>query len=434
MGVDGASVDNFIGRLLDTCQRRGMQVQQPTRSEVFERTDVEYVRAKMEFYHKANCGFVMFFTKDKLDDVHHTMKLMETEWDLTTQHVSSQTVQKALGTKGAQMVIDNVSLKFNLKLGVSTMECRRPIKCASKPCLPARCCGQGMDGGCSSVYRLDMSHAGPQSLYERQAKIPATEPTIVGMAYTCGHPLLMRGTYWCQKTRETSILELTSRVKQAIMNYAEKAKRWPLHLMVYRGGTSEGAFATVADQEQGAFVAAFAELQTEQTDFQTPELTIVVVQHNSNYRVVPTNINPQGRPHEQNVRPGTVVDQAVMHPSYTEFLLVGHKTIQGTAQPIRCTVVVDNCEPRMPLEELEYVSYNLCYAHGIVLSPVSVPAPLYSASDLAKRGRNNWKVSRFGIEDRGYDKNTLRDQELPPDFFEECNDVLRPDVPTKFWA
>jgi len=38
---------------------------------------------------------------------------------------------------------------------------------------------------------------------------------------------------------------------------------------------------------------------------------------------------------EQNVHPGTCVDKGVMHPEYTEFLLVAHKTSQSTARPIR---------------------------------------------------------------------------------------------------
>lgn len=30
---------------------------------------------------------------------------------------------------------------------------------------------------------LDFSHPSPQTLYERQAKIPCTEPTVVGVCF-----------------------------------------------------------------------------------------------------------------------------------------------------------------------------------------------------------------------------------------------------------
>lgn len=59
---------------------------------------------------------------------------------------------------------------------------------------------------------IDMSHAGPQSLYERQAKIESSEPTIVGMAYSVGSPVKLRGTYWCQKPHLTIIEHLADKV------------------------------------------------------------------------------------------------------------------------------------------------------------------------------------------------------------------------------
>lgn len=46
------------------------------------------------------------------------------------------------------------------------------------------------------------------------------------------------------------------------------------------------------------------------------------------------------------------------------------------------------------MDELKGVTNALCYGHEIVTSPVSIPAHLYAASDLAKRGRNNWKVAK----------------------------------------
>lgn len=66
---------------------------------------------------------------------------------------------------------------------------------------------------------------------------------------------------------------------------------------------------------------------------------------------------------------------------------------KGTARPVRVTVLVDD-EPRMPMDELEGVTNALCYAHGIVTSPISLPAHLYAAADLAKRGRNNFKTEQ----------------------------------------
>ncbi len=86
--------------------------------------------------------------------------------------------------------------------------------------------------------------------------------------------------------------------------------------------------------EKEAFKMAFAELGLNKR-----QLTIVVVQRQSNYRIVPTRIVGM-KPHEQNVRPGTCVDRKVMHPSVTEFLLVGHKAIQVGCLPLSAPIPI----------------------------------------------------------------------------------------------
>ncbi|KAI1694866.1 piwi domain-containing protein [Ditylenchus destructor] len=183
----------------------------------------------------------------------------------------------------------------------------------------------------------------------------------------------MRGTYWAQQPREKSIqpTQFVTNLVSALQTYHSEVRRFPQHIMVFRGGVIDDQYEKVATVEFGAFKAAFKELEQKHTDFQPPQVTIIA-----------------------NVRAGTVVDEHFVNPMYTEFLLVAHQAIRGTPIPSRYTVVVDTCSPRVPLEELEYVSYHLCYAHGIVCSPTSVPALLMAAADLKKRGRNNWNVAK----------------------------------------
>uniref|UniRef100_A0A915EWM8 Piwi domain-containing protein n=1 Tax=Ditylenchus dipsaci TaxID=166011 RepID=A0A915EWM8_9BILA len=432
-GVEPNACNQFIDKFVNAAKAKGMQVERPNFFISMEQTDVGYIREKLKGCQTRKVKFIMFFTKDNRDDAHQRMKLMEIEYGIATQHVVNQTIQKALGNKGAYMVIDNLLLKFNLKLGGINHSLS-----AAHSLVKAN--GIGYDVVAREWLRdsrmfigLDMSHAAPQTLYERQAKIACSEPTIVGMAYTLGHPLKMRGTYWCQQSRVTHIQQLADNIKEALNVYASQMNRYPQHLVVYRGGVSEGEYRIVLNEEQGAFLAAFKELEN-QPGFCTPKLTIIIVQRDSNYRIIPQEFNPAGRPFEQNVRAGTCVDQKIMHPSYTEFLLVGHKTIQGTARPVRCTVISDTCNPRVSLQELEYVTYSLCYAHGNVLSPVSVPAPLYSAADLSKRGRNNWKCKKNEKEEYGSEDGRILAAQMEEHLFINMNQDLKPTIPTKFWA
>ncbi|KAI1694797.1 piwi domain-containing protein [Ditylenchus destructor] len=100
---------------------------------------------------------------------------------------------------------------------------------------------------------------------------------------------------------------------------------------------------------------------------------------------------------------------------------------QGTAKPIRCTVIWDSVPDRMSLDELENITNMLCYAHGIVMSPVSVPAPLYSAGDLAKRGRNTLK------EYNGADNSSCSGGNESADVA-NLSRKLKTALRTKYWA
>lgn len=107
----------FIQRLVQSANNRGLQMPMPMRYDEWDDTSVEFLRERLKFYRDNNCMYVMFFTREKLDPVHHTMKFLETEFGVLTQHICSTTMEKGIGQKGAFLVLDNVLMKVNLKLG-----------------------------------------------------------------------------------------------------------------------------------------------------------------------------------------------------------------------------------------------------------------------------------------------------------------------------
>jgi hypothetical protein len=59
-------------------------------------------------------------------------------------------------------------------------------------------------------------------------------------------PVNMRGGYWMQEARETTIKYLEGHVVSALMKYAEKNNgKFPLNIVVFRGGVSEGEYSKV---------------------------------------------------------------------------------------------------------------------------------------------------------------------------------------------
>jgi predicted nucleic-acid-binding protein len=72
------------------------------------------------------------------------------------------------------------------------------------------------------------------------------------MSWTVGKKMLkMRGTYWMQQTRTTVMKEqfvapLIDNIRQAIMMYQAENDNFPDHIIVFRGGASEGEFKRVS--------------------------------------------------------------------------------------------------------------------------------------------------------------------------------------------
>ncbi|KAL3096293.1 hypothetical protein niasHS_004931 [Heterodera schachtii] len=192
-----------------------------------------------------------------------------------------------------------------------------------------------------------MSHAPPQTLFERRTGKAPDIPTIVGMAYTITKHMRMlkiNGTYWMlqQPRVTTASAPMVNAIKRALLAFHCQNRFFPEHIFVFRSVASEG-------------------------EYKKPALTMVVCQRTAKYSINPT--------------------------SMTEFLLIVRRITRGIAQPLRCTVVVDTAQPRVKLGELEQISYALCYQHDICSGPTAEPGVIYCAKDFSKRGRNNWRTS-----------------------------------------
>uniref|UniRef100_A0A183CLB7 Piwi domain-containing protein n=1 Tax=Globodera pallida TaxID=36090 RepID=A0A183CLB7_GLOPA len=137
--------------------------------------------------------------------------------------------------------------------------------------------------------------------------------TSFQMAYTVSkHMLKLNGTYWMQEPRVTTAQMTTpmvNAVKKALMNFNALNGCFPEHIFVFRAGASEEEYKKIAYWEGRAFETAFAELIKEQ---KMPFLTMIACQRNSNYRIIPQDVQQgvQEAP-KQNCQPGTVLDKRV---------------------------------------------------------------------------------------------------------------------------
>ncbi|RCN50346.1 piwi domain protein [Ancylostoma caninum] len=439
--VRTSDAQNFVDALSKYSSQHGVQISSrhvdfhEVSSEV--EGEVETMMKKMS----GNVKFVMFTTKIKLDPVHDLMKRFEAQYGVVTQHVSQQTLMKAIGQKGAFMVLGNLCLKLNLKLGGVNHNLR-----VCESFLSSNPSHRNYDATLFPKTRMfvgfDISHAGPQSFADRQMKRPRSEPTVVGMAFTVGEATKIRGSYWMQEPGYAGISEIASNFAAALMVFYKETNSLPLDIIVFRGGVSEGEFKKAA-KEMIEMQKAFVDVNhLYRHGMYSPSLTCLVVQTNSNYRIVPTRIDPHARPMDQNVPCGTVVEDAI-HPAYNEFLIVPQKALQGTARALRCTLVTHSkgtSGQLLSMDELEQITNILCYGHQVVCGSTGVPSVCYSATNLSKRGRNNWKTENFrdiGSESTASGASGERGRLVhdgSPNFFKDLSSHLSSKVNTHYWA
>ncbi|VDM80549.1 unnamed protein product [Strongylus vulgaris] len=91
-----------------------------------------------------------------------------------------------------------------------------------------------------------------------------------------------------------------------------------------------------------------------------------------------------------NPLPGTVIDTDVVRNDLTEFYMLNHRPIQGTAKAPSYQVIVDEID--MGNDEVQALMSALAFHHQIVNAPVSIPEPIYQADEWAKRGKDIWKA------------------------------------------
>lgn len=228
--------------------------------------------------------------------------------------------------------------------------------------------------------------------------------TAVGIVYNYDQSHKITGFPFYIESGTTIIHSLETHFIKPILDFKNRSKGsvWPSHLMIYRGGLSEGDYLHALKIEKSAIRNLLNKLRTEH---KAPQIgfTIITVQRQHKFRIVPV----QG---EKNLPIGTTITQSIVDPKKEQWITLSHASFQvyvlfphqqyffqGLPKPSVYTVIADESpsKKRIPSEELINLSYDLCYNHGSILSPVSSPSYMYWAGQVAKRGANNLSVAAY---------------------------------------
>lgn len=134
--------------------------------------------------------------------------------------------------------------------------------------------------------------------------------------------------------------------------YYETETTFPENILYYRDGVGDSQFEEVKNKElediRGGFEDFLSELREESDkpieEPKRPKLTAVVCTKRHHTRFYPTKPADMQINGQNNCKPGTLVEQSVTSPYFTDFYLQSHNGIKGTAKPAHYFVLVNKME------------------------------------------------------------------------------------------
>lgn len=277
----------------------------------------------------------------------------------TVLGMATQCVQAKNVNKTSPQTLSNLCLKINVKLG--------GINSILVPSLRPKVFNEPV-----IFLGADVTH--PPAGDNKRPSIAA----VVGSMD--GHPSRYAATVRVQQHRQEIIQDLTSMVKELLIQFYRSTHFKPNRIIFYRDGVSEGQFQQVLHHELIAIRTACLQLEC---DYK-PGITLIVVQKRHHTRLFCADRKEQvGK--SGNIPAGTTVDVGITHPAEFDFYLCSHAGIQGTSRPSHYHVLWD--DNQFTADELQCLTYQLCHTYVRCTRSVSIPAPAYYAHLVAFRAR-----------------------------------------------
>ncbi|KAH5540707.1 hypothetical protein HBI27_098380 [Parastagonospora nodorum] len=283
----------------------------------------------------------------------------------------------AWNVTGLDQYIGNIMMKANLKLGGinhSAESDRGNIKNHLENTL---------------VLGSDVTHPSNGSLFG----CPSVA-ALVGSVDNTGGCFLGSLRLQDQGSKEM-IDDLKSMVVDRLWDWFSLNKRkHPKNILYYRDGVGDSQFEEVRNKELVDIRDGYDQFVKEVRkasfgrDIEDPpplKLTAVVCTKRHHTRFYPNKPADMQTNAQNNCKAGTLVEQSVTNPYFTDFYLQSHNGIKGTAKPAHYFVLVNEME--IGVSDLQHLTYNLCLSYVRATMGVSYAAPAYYADRLCERAR-----------------------------------------------
>lgn len=353
-------IKKFFTQVMKQMKEFGMQVPQQFPPIILKQQRYAKVRdmfkealSKAQLTFKAPAQIIWLINPVADADVYGELKRSsDIESGIPSQCMLAKHIDKA-----SPQYIANILLKVNAKLGGKNAVVREPLpKVSEAPTI---------------IFGADVTHPGVT-----ETSRPSIAAVVASMDRHC---IKHAATIRVQGHRVEQIINLQEMVKELLVLFYKEARVKPSRILFYRDGVSEGQFQMVLNHEVTAIRAACASLEKGYM----PAVTFVVVQKRHNTRLFAADQRDADR--SGNVKAGTVVDTDICHPLEHDFYLMSHGGLQGTSRPAHYHVLLD--EIGFTADELQLLTYRLCYTFARCTRSVSVVPSAYYSHLMAFRAR-----------------------------------------------
>ncbi|OQR66449.1 translation initiation factor 2C-like [Tropilaelaps mercedesae] len=235
------------------------------------------------------------------------------------------------------------------------------------------------------VVGADVNHPAPgdTSSPSVAALVATVDPTATKFFTTTSAQMKS-----AEKKRIEHIVNLKTMFEGCLLEFERINNHLPKIIYFYRDGVSEGELPMVRSKELKALMNA---CNSARPGYR-PNLTYIVVQKRHHVRFKPKDERQGAR--KRNMPSGTVIDHIVTHRVFPDFYLCSHQGPMGTSVPAHYHIVYDDAGHT--IEELEKLSYYLCFMFARCSKSVSIPAPVFYAHLAAKRAKEYIKAKCYG--------------------------------------
>ncbi|KAJ2510035.1 hypothetical protein GGI11_005642 [Coemansia sp. RSA 2049] len=354
-------VQNFVTALVRICNQTGYRINHPQPPIVYGNPNADIGREM-----KKACDSIRLRPGDAPQlllvilpttnaQVYQTVK----NCAYTTLGVQSQCMQAKHVQNANAQYCANLCLKINAKMGGTNQSLvgqNLQKMLHSKPTLVMGC---------------DVTHPAPGEHGKPSIASVVGSTDLMGLRYAA--------TLIQLPSRQELVKLLMEAVQRHLRLFFSSTKVKPRHIVFYRDGISETQFPQTRDRELTEILRACSSVEAGYK----PEVTFIAVLKRHNTRFYPLTSRDGDR--TGNCVPGTVIDRSVTLAPYFDFYLFSHAAIQGTSRPTHYVVLHNDVG--FTADELQQLTYSLCFTYAICTRSVSLVPPVYYAHRVADRAR-----------------------------------------------